>query len=478
MTVTVIRRFSVLAIPVVIFFSYLFLAIQPDLGLAIPELVGICGFIVILLAVCQVDHKAGETGFAWSPMFILLPAAVFRAIFLWRAPELSDDIYRYLFDGLMTFSGTNPYLDAPVNIMSPATELAELVPLINHSHLATIYPPAAQAVFAAGIMFGKLLSLSFLSGVKLFLVTLDLFSCAIIIKILMNLNLSKKRAVLYAWHPLPVIEIAGSGHIDAAAIFFLMTAIGLVIFIRPPKQQGRGTGQSRIGLILILAGGFMAFSTLTKWLPLVFLPGLWLMVKPGNRRYMMFGCLGAAGMLICPFLPEFANGLNTLNTYLRNWEFSGFAFRQLRRLGGSGESVRLVLASGFIIIAGHVCWRIYREKSHLQMLKSFLAIGFAYLFFTPTLHPWYALYLTVFLPFVTGPAGLTTAGLTFSWAVFLAYRVLIPYKLQGVWIEDDFNALLIVLAPAASFLAVLVVNVMNSRLRRHINERKAPVVAG
>jgi len=458
---------------------------QPDLGIAIPELVGICGLIIILLTICQVDSKkidqTVETGFLWSPAFIFFWAAVVRMLFLWRLPELSDDIYRYLFDGLMTVAGTNPYMDAPANVNAgigaAMPQIEELIPLINHSHLVTIYPPAAQAVFAFGVLIGKILGISSLAGMKLVLVMLDLLTCAIIIKILTLLNLSKRRAVLYAWHPLPVLEIAGSGHIDAAAIFFLMAAIGFVIFISLVSRQGRGGTYSRKSSFMLLAGVLMAFSILTKWLPLIFLPCLLLTVRSAHRRYFLFGCLTTAGLLILPFLPEFINGVRTLSTYLQDWEFSGFAFRQLRQWFDSGNIARLVLMSGFIIIAGMVYWHVQIKKSHQHMFNGFFTIAFAYLVMTPTLHPWYALYLTAFLPFFPASAGRAGAGLILSWSVFLAYRVLIPYRMQGIWIEDDITAFIIVVAPAASFLSVLLIRILRIGLRTFVDNGKTPVSA-
>lgn len=284
------------------------------------------------------------------------------------------------------------------------------------------------------------------------------------------MNLSKNRAVLYAWHPLPVIEIAASGHIDSAALFFLMAAIALVAFNNTAKCQKRGGFYLNI-INVIPAGIFMAFAILTKWFPLIFLPGLWITVRPGQQRYLLLGCLIAAGFLIWPFMPEFVNGLKTLNTYLQNWEFSGFVFRQLRHLTGSGEIARLLLGGGlFIIITGLVIWQGQREKTFLRMFKIFYVIAFAYLVLTPTMHPWYALYLVVFLPFAAGSGGLALTGLTLSWSVLLAYRVLIPFRLQGVWIEDDMTAFIVVLAPAAAFLSIMVVPFIYRHLRMQVDE--------
>ena len=194
------QRLLSFVLPLVIFLSYLFIAIQPDLGIAIPELVGICGWIIILLAICQVNPdkngKTNEISLNWSPMFILSTASVFRCMFVWRAPELSDDIYRYLFDGLMMVAGNNPFAEPPanfqVNVQAALPQVREIIPLINHPHLITIYPPAAQVVFAVGVMLSKIFGISILIGMKLLLVILDLMTCAVIIKLLTIMNLVKK----------------------------------------------------------------------------------------------------------------------------------------------------------------------------------------------------------------------------------------------------------------------------------------------
>jgi len=82
-----------------------------------------------------------------------------------------------------------------------------------------------------------------------------------------------------------------------------------------------------------------------------------------------------------------------------------------------------------------------------RMTTAFYSIAFTFLLLTPTLHPWYALYLACLLPFAAGPAGLV-----FGWSVFLAYQVQIGYTLLGQWVESDMTAWMIVSAPAAAVL--------------------------
>ena len=75
---------------------------------------------------------------------------MFRLSVLWVTPGfLSDDIYRYVWDGLVQQAGINPYHYPP-----EAPELGFLrdetiFPMINRKSALTIYPPAAQLFFRA-----------------------------------------------------------------------------------------------------------------------------------------------------------------------------------------------------------------------------------------------------------------------------------------------------------------------------------------
>jgi hypothetical protein len=431
-------------IPVIIFFSYLPLCVEAHLGTAAPEIIGTSGMVVILLAAGLLikDQNGEKEGDIWSPQTILGFAAIFRLMFLWRMPELSDDIYRYVFDGMMTLGGNSPYTAAPADIIASNPEMARLIPMINHNHLPTIYPPAAQGVFALGALAGGVF------GMKVAMILIDLSACFILMKLLKKLHLPRSRSVLYAWHPLPVLEIGASGHIDGAAIFFLLAAFWLVVSNKEkmlPAPYLKQTGHFRLALAGILAG----FSILTKWMPLVFIPGLLLMAPSFKKQCICLAGIMVAGiLLIWPFLPEFQNSMGVLGVYLQNWEFSGCMFRFLRLSTGSGETARFIVALTFILVCGFIFIQMAKTTSPKQILQGCGWIAMTWLVCTPTLHPWYALYLAAFLPFTANPAGIVL-----SWSVLLGYRVLIPWVISGQWLEDDLTPFLIVAAPGAAFLA-------------------------
>jgi hypothetical protein len=464
-----IRRstFFTWGIPAVILFSYCLLALQPDLRLAVPEMIGVTAVIAALLAV--VLFFGERHPMSWSPALILTTAAAARLLFLFRSPELSDDIYRYLWDGLTLLSGSNPYTAAP-GFIQPATEtLAGLQQLVNHSALVTIYPPAAQLVFAAGALFG-----GGVVGIKLLLIILDLGSCVCIIRLLAAFRQPRWKAALYAWHPLPVLEVAASGHIDTAGIFFFLAALSLMIRkTSPPEPKNlipattQAEPRRKNFPRLFLAGGAFSCAVMVKLLPLIFLPGVLLGLRRQRLPFLLGASVGGAALLL-PFLPDLTNAFTTLQTYATHWEFAGFTFRTLRQATGSGEISRMILAALFLAAAGYRYSRLARKQDRILLpgehaaliaaLQACSEVTFCFLLLTPTLHPWYALYLAALLPFAAG-----AARLVLCWSVFLGYQVLLPYTLLGQWQEDALTAALISLAPIAAFLTVTLVRRLERR---------------
>jgi hypothetical protein len=507
-----LRLFLIWGLPFIIAASYLILALQSDLRLAVPTLIYVTGIITILLAVILYAGEKGAVG--WSPASVIIIAAVLRILFIFQSPDLSDDLYRYLWDGLQVTSGHNPYAAAPLNVPIQNESSQHLLKLINHPDLITIYPPAAQFIFAVGVYVSHTFP-----GLKAVLAAFDILTCILIIRLLSSMGLPAWRAAVYAWNPLPILEIASSGHIDGAGILFFILTVSLLISsssqnditrlsfpqaervgnpsserFRASRNDKRAEARSKIDFpyqfslkqdILAVSAGFVfSLATLVKFFPLIFLPGLLILVKKQGRILFLTGFLTGAIILTAPFLPDLKNMFTSLELYARNWEFAGFAFRTLRSITSSGNSARLIIASLFFFSATAIYGMLWIKKpssfrnitqgslhdsclacltpsdkdNFLMVIKTLYAITIAFLFLTPTLYPWYALYLVCFLPFTGG-----AAGLILTWSVFLSYRVLILYRLLGQWIEDDYTPAFIWLAPALAFLLVVVTQKLRER---------------
>ena len=122
-------------------------------------------------------------------------AILFRLIFLFAIPNLSQDFYRFIWDGRMLFEGFNPYLFLPENFInhqqSPINQAIELyagMGELNGSHY-TNYPPLNQLNFLIASLFaGK----SILGSVIVLRIQIILADIGIIYfgkKILEKLNL-------------------------------------------------------------------------------------------------------------------------------------------------------------------------------------------------------------------------------------------------------------------------------------------------
>ena len=401
-------------------------------------LTAVAALVTLILSVCL--YAGGKSRWHCTTGQLMMVSIVIRAMFVCRPAELSDDIYRYLWDGLRLLAGQNPYALAPLAVQPHDGLPAGLLSLVNHPHLTTLYPPFAQLVFAAGasLKAGVL-------GIKAVLVCFDLLTCMLLVRLLKTFNKPVWLAIMYAWHPVPVLEIAGSGHIDGVGGLFLLLAIYLLTRCSPSHRNANPIGPR--WLRPFFSGLALACAVLTKLFPLVCVPGLLILAGRSWRKYFCLGATVGTLALVLPFCPDIRHAGDTLVLYARTWEFSGFLYRCLSSTPLSGIWSRWLLGlvyAGVVIIA----YRFIdvRRPSGLDLCRVFYILCLGFLALTPTLHPWYALYLILFLPFSAGPGGLV-----FSWAVLLAYRVLIPFTILGVWIEDDLTPLLIVAAPVTAW---------------------------
>jgi hypothetical protein len=184
---------------------------------------------------------------------ILLVGLAMRLIVL-PSPPASSDIYRYIWDGRVQAAGINPYLHLPADeALAPLRDEA-IYPNINRANYApTIYPPFAQMVFFAATRISE--TVTFMKAV---MVGFEALAAWAILQLLAARGLPVSRVLLYAWHPLPLWEFAGSGHVDAVAI-----ALMLLAFVATDRKSP------------ILAGAALAGGVLIKYFPAVTGPAVY-----------------------------------------------------------------------------------------------------------------------------------------------------------------------------------------------------------
>ena len=194
---------------------------------------------------------------------VFIGAVIFQVTLLPSRPDLSDDMYRYVWDGKLQNMGVNPYAYAPSDPRLKPFHSADLPGRVNFPHLSTIYPPAAQGVFAlAYAIFHESLT-----GMKALFVLFHLGSMFLFYRILGIRKQPRALLLLYAWNPLPIMETAVNGHLDPLFVFFILLA--LFCFYRRR---------------MFLAGVSLGLSILGKVIPLIAVPAFLWEIGKGARQ--------------------------------------------------------------------------------------------------------------------------------------------------------------------------------------------------
>ncbi len=343
-------------------------------------------FVVYLSVVYYVIHYcADRKGFL---VFVLVVAAVLRAPFLLVPTNLSDDIYRYIWDGRVQREGINPYRYAP-----QSSELSGLRDTIydgvNHKHVPTIYPPLMQAAFAASTAFSE--SVVWMKGTFLLA---DLALTGILVGLLTVAGVSRMRVVTYAWCPLVIVEVAGNGHNDVLALALLLLAH--IALIRKRDMLSIGSlalcGLAKI-LGFVLAPLFLRSVRVWAWLalPLTVLLG------------------------VLPYAGVGGDGFRGLEAFGRHWRANDSLFHILHLVTGSLDTAKIIAGGLYVALVGFILAR------RIPPLRGcYLAIG-ALLLLSTTVHPWYLIWIVPYLCFFPNPAWLLlTATIVLSYhAAFL-----------------------------------------------------------
>ena len=324
-------------------------------------------------------------------------ALVFRLLVLPAPPALSSDIFRYIWDARVQAAGVNPYLSRPADFDREEVTGDPLYQQQNRPFARTIYPPLAQAAFRAV----RAVAGESVTAMKALMLLGDLATLAILVHLLGALGLPRGRVILYAWQPLSVFEIAGSGHVDALAVPFILLAI----------LAWRGHWKAAAGIALGAA-------TLVKIFPVVLLPAFL-----GRRRWpVLLACAATIGLAYLPFLPGAGlKALGHLPQFLSdpgetfNPSLMGLVSLALGRI----SPVPLFWASaiGGAVMAATLLWLFRTEANGLDaLLARIWVVATALTLLTPTLHPWYLLWLLPLLTIQPRPAWIYLTG-----AISLSY---------------------------------------------------------
>ena len=341
---------------------------QQELDAHMPEFIGLlllAGILYVIGVFWVERYRLGASAL----IIILASGLLFRLALLPSPSTLSDDVYRYQWDGRAQREGLNPYVVYP---NSP-----DLDWLQNPAHpeppgeeTPTIYPPLGEFAYRL---------IETVPGYKRVSTLLDLASIAVLMMLLAAMKLPLHRVLTYAWNPTILISFALSGHFDSLAIFMFLTALLFLLTNRPK-----------------LSVGALALAFLSKFFPILLLPTFLKRTRLAYAGLFLFIVVA----FYVPFAPAGLHLFGGLKNYARDWENNDSLFRLLYFFVGSRIGAKLI--AGLILLAAIG----YLAKNRAAPLLSSLVLMAGVLLLSPTAYPWYFSWSIPFLCFYPSAAWL------------------------------------------------------------------------
>ncbi len=252
-------------------------------------------FVFYALACALAVHLADLSQGALLAIFAL--GAVMMGVLLFTPPSLSDDMYRYIWDGRVQAQGISPYLYPPDSDELRDLRDSAIWPKINRKSAVTIYPPLAEMMFAA-LWRLRPDNVRWFQGA---MAAGSLLGGYLLLRLLKELQLPTARLVIYLWSPLLIYETAHSAHLEGLVLPMLVFAWWMSI----RGQHG-------------LTGLFLGMATGLKLYPAFLFPALWQRDKPGSWRFPT----AFFGVLMLAYLPYWLTNqsrvLGFLPMYIRD----------------------------------------------------------------------------------------------------------------------------------------------------------------
>lgn len=371
-----------------------------------------------------------------------------RVLLFFAEPNLSDDYFRYIWDGTLLKNGYNPFHHLPSEVIEwkTASEMgfsSELYESFNSQNYYSVYPPVNQFVFWISALIGN--GDVYISNlvIRFFMLLSEFGSIYFLLKLLLRYRIPLKHSLFYILNPLILLELTVNLHFEGFMIFFLLGAIYMF-------ETNR----------IYWAGVFWGFAICTKLLPLVFLPLLLF-------RYPLLKTIkiGSTAILttVILFLPFYSdtmlpNMLDSINKYFGFFFFNAgipYVIREYYLLDYDKVMLEEMMSvfqkifGGFILLYS-ILIAFFKKTS---LANYIFWAAFMYFFLAGILHPWY---ITILVPM--GILAKRWTGIIWSFTIFFSYSAYRSqaYEEDYVLIAMEFSIVLIVLISETIFRKQLV----------------------
>ena len=317
------------------------------------------------------------SSFEFKSIYILIVGIAIRLFFWDKPPVLSDDVYRFIWDGGLLAEGINPFAHLPKELLSPGNQ--SLFALLNSPEYYSVYPPIMQGIFW---LVNRLGAGDMVMQLWIYRVLLTL---AAILNYFLLKDLTKdqqklsKVAMLYFLNPLVLMETVGNFHFEGLMVTFMLLAYYFYI-----KHRNS------------ISAMMLAFAICVKLIPLIFLPYILVKYRWQGFKYLLL--VGSVVLLLfMPFVSyAFLKHLfSSVDLYFHSFEFNASIYYVLRDVGQIVLGYNPIKTLGSILPVFIFGGAIFLSFKVNGIIKYAFLVLFFYLLLSTTVHPWYIIPLIV-----------------------------------------------------------------------------------
>lgn len=343
--------------------------------------------------------KSGKNNFT----LLVGLSIIFRLIFLFATPNLSQDFYRFIWDGRMLFEGLNPYLSLPETFIqqqnfpiAEANTLYEGMGELNGSNY-TNYPPLNQLCFLIAAIFSSKSIFGSMIVMRIIIILADIGILYFGKKILENLNIPIHNIFWYILNPFIIIELTGNLHFESVMLFFLVWS-----FYQLKQKKW------------IFAALLLACAVSVKLIPLLFLPLFYQWFASFKKKstkkiskvfktFEIWQLIAFYAIIVVTtilfFLPFYSSALidnymNSVGLWFGKFEFNASFYYIFREIGfwltGYNQIAIIGKITPILTILFLIYLTFFRKNKNLKQLITACLFGLSFYYFTTTtMHPWY-----------------------------------------------------------------------------------------
>lgn len=366
-----------------------------------------------------------------------------RLMLLFSWPNLSQDVFRFLWDGALFAQGFSPYDYTPNALIQELNLHGLIIPNFEqlYSTMGALstgnfsnYPPVKQLIFALPQWIGLKAIIDQISVLRLLIILGDIGVFFLGRRLLLNQSLNPKYINWYFLNPLIILELTGNVHFEGIMAVSILLSL---LFLTQKKY--------------LFSGIFLGVGVGLKLIPLMFLPLIGASIvghfhpisKVKIKPLLLFvtGIFATLGLIFLPLInnENLINYSATTALWFTKFEFNASIYYLLRWLGFQWKGYNLIAQIGPLlslmatISILYLSYRVWIKKSNLYW--AMMGAMVIYLLCATTVHPWY--WTTVLILSILAQSRI---GLLGSFLVFLSYTAYgsDPVQEHGLWLSIEY----------------------------------------